>query len=88
MAIFQRRLDPQKNLAEIERLREEITNTIVNRKVVLAMAELDSVEVQDKEVDRTLEEQINNIVAQAGGEGGRRKSSWSAIACLSPGILV
>lgn len=74
MAIFQRRLDPQKNLAEIERLREEITNTIVNRKVVLAMAELDSVEVQDKEVDRTLEEQINNIVAQAGGEGAAEKA--------------
>ena len=32
------------------------------------MAELDSVEVDDKEVDRTLQQQVDNIVQQAGGE--------------------
>ena len=32
------------------------------------MAELDSIEVDDKEVDRTLQQQIDNIVQQAGSE--------------------
>jgi peptidyl-prolyl cis-trans isomerase SurA len=32
------------------------------------MAELDSVEVDEKEVDRTLQQQVDNIVQQAGGE--------------------
>ena len=32
------------------------------------MAEVDSVEVLDKDVDRALERQIDNIIAQAGGK--------------------
>ncbi len=74
MTIFQQRLDPQKDLAKIEKLKDEITRSIVNRKVILAMAELDSVVVQDKEVDRALDEQINNIVAQAGSEEAAEKA--------------
>ncbi|SVD78087.1 uncharacterized protein METZ01_LOCUS430941, partial [marine metagenome] len=52
----------------------EIVRSVVNRKVVLMMAELDSIVVQDKEVDRTLEDQINNIIAQAGGEAAAEKA--------------
>jgi len=74
MAIFQQKLNPQKDLSKIERLKKEITKSIVNRKVVLAMAELDSVEVSDKEVDRALDQQIDNIVAQAGSEGAAEKA--------------
>ncbi|MBN4080720.1 peptidylprolyl isomerase [Caldithrix abyssi] len=74
MTVFQRRLDPQKDLAEIEKLKKEITQSIINRKIILAMAELDSIEVQNKEVDRTLEEQINNIVSQAGSEEEAEKA--------------
>ncbi|MEA1881793.1 MAG: peptidylprolyl isomerase [Candidatus Marinimicrobia bacterium] len=74
MTIFQRRLDPQQNTAEIGQLKNEITNSIINRKVILAMAELDSVVVQDKEVDRALESQLNNIIAQAGSEKAAEKA--------------
>jgi len=74
MTVFQRRLDPQKDLAEIQKLKQEVTRSIVNRKVILAMAELDSIEVQDREVDRALEEQINNIIAQAGSEEEAEKA--------------
>ena len=38
------------------------------------MAELDSVEVSDKEVDRALDQQIDNIVAQAGSEEAAEKA--------------
>ena len=74
MAVFQQRLNPQKDVEKIERLKSEIIKSIVNRKVVLAMAELDSIEVSDKEVDRALNQQIDNIVAQAGGEDAAEKA--------------
>ena len=68
MAVFQQKLDPRTDGLLIQELKNNIINTIVNRKVVLAMAELDSIEVDEKEVDRTLQQQIDNIVQQAGGE--------------------
>ena len=74
MAVFQRQLNPQKDLAKIQALKKEITKSIVNRKVVLIMAELDSIEVKDKDVDRSLDDQINNIVTQAGGEEAAEKA--------------
>ena len=74
MAIFQQKLDPNKNADKILQLKKEIIRSVVNRKVILVMAELDSVVVQDKDVDRTLEEQINNIVAQAGSEEAAEKA--------------
>ncbi len=74
MAIFQQKLDPNKNADKILQLKKDIVRSVVNRKVILVMAELDSVVVQDKDVDRTLEEQINNIVAQAGGEEAAEKA--------------
>ena len=61
MAVFQQKLDPRRDGLKIQKLKNDIINTIVNRKVVLAMAELDSVEVDDKEVDRTLQQQVDNI---------------------------
>ena len=74
MAIFQQKLDPNKSADKILQLKKEIIRSVVNRKVILVMAELDSVVVQDKDVDRTLEEQINNIVAQAGSEEAAEKA--------------
>ena len=68
MAVFQQKLDPRRDGLKIQKIKDNIVNTIVNRKVILAMAELDSIEVDDKEVDRTLQQQVDNIVQQAGGE--------------------
>ena len=68
MAVFQQKLDPRTDGLKIQELKDNIINTIVNRKVILIMAELDSIEVDDKEVDRTLQQQIDNIVQQAGSE--------------------
>ena len=70
MAIMRRRLNPEIDLEKIEKLKTEITEAAINSKIVLAMA----VEVQDKEVDRTLEDQINNIITQAGSEEEAEKA--------------
>ena len=61
MAVFQQRLDPQRDGAKILSLKKQILQSSVDGKVVLAMAELDSVEVGDKEIERALEQQINNL---------------------------
>ena len=74
MAVFQQGLDPQRDGAKILSLKKQILQSSVDGKVVLAMAELDSVEVGDKEIERALEQQINNIVAQAGGEEAAEKA--------------
>ena len=74
MAVFQRQLNPQQDIEKIEKLKSEIIKSIVNRKIILAMAELDSIEVTDKEVDRALNQQVENIVAQAGGEDAAEKA--------------
>ena len=74
MAVFQQKLDPNKDGDLIQSIKNNIINTIVNRKVVLIMAELDSVEVDEKEVDRSLQQQIDNIVQQAGGEDAAEKA--------------
>tara|TARA_Y100001970_G_scaffold919_1_gene1067 strand:+ start:609 stop:1910 length:1302 start_codon:yes stop_codon:yes gene_type:complete len=74
MAVFQQKLDPNKDGDLIQSIKNNIINTIVNRKVVLIMAELDSVEVDEKEVDRSLQQQIDNIVQQAGSEDAAEKA--------------
>ena len=74
MTIFQQKLDPQKDVNKISLLRKQIVKTTVDRKVVLIMAELDSVVVADKEVDRALDQQVDNIVSQAGGEEAAEKA--------------
>ena len=74
MEIFRQKLDPQRDQLKILNLKKQIIDSIVNRKVVLAMAELDSVEVGDKEVDRALDQQVDNIVAQAGSEEAAEKA--------------
>ena len=74
MTIFQQKLDPQKDVNKISLLRKQIVKTTVDRKVVLIMAELDSIVVADKEVDRALNQQVDNIVSQAGGEEAAEKA--------------
>ena len=74
MAVFQQQLDPQRDNEKILALKKQITQSSVDGKIVLSMAELDSVEVGDKEVDRAVEQQVNNIIAQAGGEEAAEKA--------------
>ena len=72
--IFRQKLDPQRDRLKVLNLKKQIVESIVNRKVVLAMAEFDSVEVGDKDVDRALDQQVDNIIAQAGSEEAAEKA--------------
>jgi len=74
MTALQRGLDIRTDIKAIEKLRSEILQSMIDRKVILEMAKLDSIEVEDKEVDRELDNYINNMVAQAGSEEAAEKA--------------
>jgi peptidyl-prolyl cis-trans isomerase SurA len=68
MAAVQRRLNPATDMDKLLLLQQEIVRSAVDQKIILEMAAVDSVEVEDKGVDRALDQQIEMFVSQAGGE--------------------
>ena len=60
---IQNRIDPKK-----PELRQQVLDALVTEKLILAQAILDSVQVTDDEVSRTLDQQIQNLVRQLGSE--------------------
>ncbi|MFQ6611679.1 MAG: peptidylprolyl isomerase [Fidelibacterota bacterium] len=74
MTVLQRGLDARTDKTEVEKLRNEILQSMIDRKVILEMAKLDSVEISDKDVDRELDNYINNMIGQAGSEDAAEKA--------------
>ncbi|MFQ6614689.1 MAG: peptidylprolyl isomerase [Fidelibacterota bacterium] len=68
MTAMQQKIDPNREPEKYRRLQEEVLQSLIDQKIMLEMAKLDSVEVEDKEVDSALDQQIQNIIAQAGSE--------------------
>lgn len=65
---FQLRIDPRKDLEKFEELQQEMLNNLINQKILVARADEDSIEVDDRQVDTVLEEQINRMLQQVGSE--------------------
>lgn len=63
MIAMQNRLD-----AADPELKKQVLESMVSEKLILAQAILDSVTVTEEEVTRTLEQQFQNIIRQAGSE--------------------
>lgn len=74
MSVLQQQLDPRKDMDRINALQKEIVQTLVDQKVILAMAVLDSIEVDDKSVDRAMDQRIERFLAQSGGEEAAEKA--------------
>tara|TARA_Y100001934_G_C12385677_1_gene795497 strand:+ start:6281 stop:7555 length:1275 start_codon:yes stop_codon:yes gene_type:complete len=68
MAAIQNKIDPQKNPAGYLQLQNSIMQSMIDQKILLEMAEIDSVVVEEKAVDQALEQQIQMLISQAGGE--------------------
>ena len=64
----EQRINPTTNPKEYNNLLLKSSESMIEQLVIIKMAEVDSVEVLDKDVDRALERQIDNIIAQAGGK--------------------
>ncbi|NOZ04607.1 MAG: hypothetical protein GXO92_08430 [FCB group bacterium] len=68
MTAIQQRIDPVQNPQRYKKLEEDILQSLIDQKIVLEMAKLDSIEAKEKDVERALDQQIENMVAQAGSE--------------------
>ncbi|HKI46135.1 MAG TPA: peptidylprolyl isomerase, partial [Balneolales bacterium] len=56
--------DPQR----FQQLETQVLQSLIDQKIIQAKAEEDSIEVKDHEIDQALQQQIDNMVAQAGSE--------------------
>ena len=68
MAAIQNKIDPRTNPEAFVQLQNSVVQSMVDQKIMLEMAELDSIVVEEKEVNQALDQQIQMLVAQAGGE--------------------
>ena len=68
MAAVQNNINPEINPGGFLKLQESVLQSMVDQKILLEMAELDSVFVDEKDVDKNLDQQIEMLVSQAGGE--------------------
>jgi len=68
MTALQRGLDVSKDMAILEKLQGEVLGSLIDQKVILEMAKLDSIEVAEKDVERALEQQIETFIMRAGTE--------------------
>ena len=68
MSIIQNKIDPSKDLEKVKVLEQSILESMIDQKIVLKKAELDSITIEDNEVDLALDQQIQMLVSQAGGE--------------------
>lgn len=82
MTLIQQRIDPQTNPEQVIKLQDEILQSMVDQKIILEMAKLDSIEVKDKEVAMALDQQIENMIAQAGSEARVEEAMGQSIKSL------
>ena len=68
MTALQRGLDVTRDQDLLEKLQGDVLSSLIDQKVILEMAKLDSIEVNEKDVDRALEQQIETFIMRAGTE--------------------
>ena len=68
MTAMQQRIDLSTNPDLYEKLQVSVIQSMVDQKIMLEMAELDSIVVDEKEVNQSLDQQIEMLINQAGGE--------------------
>jgi len=68
MTALQRGLDVSKDRSILEKLQGDVLGSLIDQKVILEMAKLDSIEVAEKDVERALEQQIETFIMRAGTE--------------------
>ena len=68
MTALQNGIDVARDRALLEKLQEDVLSSLIDQKIILEMAKLDSIEINEKEVDRALEQQIETFIMRAGTE--------------------
>ena len=68
MSAMQSRINPNINPEKFIKLQDNVLKSMIDQKILLRMAELDSVLVDEKEVDKSLEQQVQMLISQSGSE--------------------
>ena len=68
MVAIQQQIDPKTSPDAFIELQESVLRSMVDQKIVLEMAALDSIFVEEKEVNQSLEQQIQMLISQSGSE--------------------
>ena len=80
MMAIQQKIDPVKDPEKYFGLRQAVLKSMVDQKVLLALAEKDTtIEVGEKEVNQALDLQVENIIRQAGGKKEAEKMLQQSI---------
>ena len=64
----QQKINPNTSPIIYKKLLEDSRESMVEQLLIIEMAEQDSVEILDKDVDKALNQQIENIISQTGGK--------------------
>ena len=64
----QRQINPNTNPIAYKKILESSRESMVEQLLIIEMAEQDSVEILDKDIDKALNQQIDNIIAQTGSK--------------------
>ena len=68
MTALQQGLDVSKDVDVLMKLQEGVLSSLIDQKVILEMAKLDSIEIADKDVEKALDQQVENFILRAGSE--------------------
>ena len=63
MSIIQNKIDPLKDVEKIKSLEQSILESMIDQKIILKKAEIDSVFVEENEVDLALDQQIQMLIS-------------------------
>jgi len=67
------KIDPEKDKDAYAKLEKTVLENLINQKILLAQAKLDSIKIEDSQIESALEQQIQQRVQQAGGEEALEK---------------
>lgn len=79
MSALQNRIDPNVNPEKFILLQKQVLKNMIDQKILLKMAEIDSIFVEEKEVDKSLEQQVQMLISQAGGKKKAEESLGQSI---------
>lgn len=79
MSALQNRIDPNVNPEKFINLQKQVLKNMIDQKVLLIMAETDSILIDEKEVDKALEQQIQMLISQAGNKKKAEESLGQSI---------
>ena len=67
-SILELQLDQSRDADRISELQNQMLQTLINQKIILEIAEIETIEVQDREVDLSIDQYMNSLINQYGTE--------------------